>query len=438
MQITLDTVVRTVGSAVDHPGGPHAHAVDTVVCALARNDADLAITYSHRILDAGGSAEAAAFAADAIELATLRRDDTVPETSPLDTFLAFVPAAATAPDGSLAGSAITAPKVIPRGNTRIGSWHLATRQAIQATIAVAVATGIGFFLSAEHYTWAALTAFIIFLGTSTRGDVAVKALHRGIGTVAGTILAVPIVLVAGTNPAVVIGVTLLCCAIGYYTMSISYVYLMLCISVAVSELYNILGQFDSTLTTIRIAETVLGASVAVLVAALVVPLSTTDSATHARQQLFRAVHHLLSATADHLRDEQHPEGHHEVLRHARVVDECTRQLTTVAAPLRMLRIGRTASGGHAAFHRYDEYSVHTRGVVASLREQPTDLDDRTYRYCREVALLAQAVAEQADDAPEPAHRVVPIATWPGPYRLHESLGALAERLNTEMKTKKVG
>jgi uncharacterized membrane protein YccC len=397
MHASIDTVVHTVSGAADRPEDPHTHTVRVIVTALAGNDADLAITRSAHLLDDRESTELAAFAADAIELATLRAE--VPasdERLPAE----FVPAVSMAPAGILAGSASIAPLVRPGGGPRTARWHLATRQAIQATLAVAIATVAGYLLSAEHYTWAALTAFIIYLGTSTRGDVAVKALYRAIGTLAGMVIAVPIVLASGTNPAMIIGVTLLCCAVGHYLMSVSYVYTMLCITVAVSEMYNSMGQFDSALTETRIAEIVIGAIIAVLVAALVAPISTTDAVTHARRQLFRSIHDLLNTTADHLHD-QRPVDHHELSRKGRVVDELARQLTAVAAPLRVLRIGRAASDLRATLRRYEEYGLHTRRIVTSLPELPAAHAERAHQHCRDVARLAQAVAEHTENTPEP-------------------------------------
>lgn len=399
MHTAVDTVVRTACDAADRLDDLRARAVHGIVSALARHDSDLAITRSNQLLDGRESVDLALFATDAIALATLRRDD---PTSDEHLLVEFVPAASMAPDGSLGGSASIAPMVRPRGGPRTASWHLATRQAVQASLAVAIAAAAGLLLSVEHYTWAALTAFIIFLGTSTRGDITAKAIYRAIGTLTGMVLAIPIVLATGAHPIVVIGIALLCCAVGYYLMSVSYVYLMLCTSLAVSEMYNIMGQFNSAFAAIRIAEVLVGSIVAVLVATLVVPISTTDAITHARQQLFRSIRELLNTAAGHIH-EQRPVDHHEMLRMGKLVEEHTRQLSVVAAPLRVFRRGRSATDIRVALRKYDEYCIHTRRVVSSLPEHG-----------------AGGLGECADLR----------------CRLHESLEELSEKLNIEMKPKK--
>ncbi|RYZ66994.1 MAG: hypothetical protein EOP05_18350, partial [Proteobacteria bacterium] len=68
----------------------------------------------------------------------------------------------------------------------IGGLHFHTRQAIQATLATAIATMIGTWVSHDRWYWASLSAYVVFAG-ATRGENLRRAGHRLLGTVLGVI-----------------------------------------------------------------------------------------------------------------------------------------------------------------------------------------------------------------------------------------------------------
>jgi hypothetical protein len=75
---------------------------------------------------------------------------------------------------------------------------LSTRQAIQVGIAASVAILVGALVSPARWYWAVLTAFLVFAGTSSRGDVLSRGWQRIVGTIGGVLAGMGLaVLVSG-------------------------------------------------------------------------------------------------------------------------------------------------------------------------------------------------------------------------------------------------
>jgi hypothetical protein len=74
-----------------------------------------------------------------------------------------------------------------------------TRQVIQVTIAGALAIVVGELLSPSHWYWALIATFVIYLGTSTRGQTLTKGWQLVVGTVIGVGVATLIASLVGGN-----------------------------------------------------------------------------------------------------------------------------------------------------------------------------------------------------------------------------------------------
>ncbi|WP_167854136.1 FUSC family protein [Brevibacterium aurantiacum] len=235
------------------------------------------------------------------------------------------------PGGALPGSAGAAGKIRPRGRWLAHRISLPTRQAVQATVAMAIAAPLSYLVSPDRYAWALIAVFIIYLGPSTRGELAVKAVHRVIGTIAGLIAAVPLSLLTADQPLRVVLVALIACFIGHYLASVSYSYLMFCITIVVMQLYNVLGEFTPLLLGQRIAETLLGAVIAVVVSAVVMPIRTRDTAAYLTRGFYDALAELLSDLADRVK---RTSGHDAAKLHGpvRVIDDLARRRRIAGAP----------------------------------------------------------------------------------------------------------
>ena len=65
-----------------------------------------------------------------------------------------------------------------------------TKAAIQVAVATSAATILGELISPDRWYWAVLTAFLVFTGVSTRGEILTRAGHRIVGTIAGVLAGV--------------------------------------------------------------------------------------------------------------------------------------------------------------------------------------------------------------------------------------------------------
>ena len=77
-----------------------------------------------------------------------------------------------------------------------------TKAAIQVAVATSAATILGELISPDRWYWAVLTAFLVFTGVSTRGEILTRAGHRIVGTIAGVVAGVLLAALVGHNPPV--------------------------------------------------------------------------------------------------------------------------------------------------------------------------------------------------------------------------------------------
>lgn len=155
-----------------------------------------------------------------------------------------------------------------------GSGTAFVRLAIQVTLASAIAMAAGLALSPERWFWAVMTAFIVFTNTQSRGETLVRGLARTGGTALGVVLGILLAtLVAGALvPTVVLAAALL--FVGFLVMAKSYSAFTLCLTIAISLIYGLLGEFTPQLMELRLEETLVGAAAGVLVSFSILPTRT--------------------------------------------------------------------------------------------------------------------------------------------------------------------
>lgn len=205
--------------------------------------------------------------------------DRAPHPSPVALFGAWLPGATL-----ISRAASTEPG--PHAGRRL-SPH--TRAAIQMAVAGALAIVAGSAVSGYRYYWAALAAFFILVGTNNTGEQVRKAVYRVVGTLAGVILAVPIVGVAGSRPWPVLAVVLVSLFAGLYLIRVNYTLMLAGITVAIAELYVEFHEFTDQLLALRLVETMVGAAAAVLAVVVVLPLRPRHVAQVAADRYARAV-----------------------------------------------------------------------------------------------------------------------------------------------------
>jgi Fusaric acid resistance protein-like len=167
------------------------------------------------------------------------------------------------------------------------------RTAIQVGVAVGAAIALGDLLSGQRFYWAAIGAFVVFQGTSNTEEQIGKALSRVVGTLVGIVVGSLLVDLIGPHAAWMIVVILASVLLGLYLQRADYAFLVIGITVLVSQLYAELGDFSNLLLVQRLEETAIGAVVAAAVVVAVLPLHASRVARVALRGYLAAMASLL-------------------------------------------------------------------------------------------------------------------------------------------------
>ena len=196
-----------------------------------------------------------------------------------------ITAAATAQASSTAG---------PGRHVRRAAVAPYVRTAIQLGVAIGAATALGDLLSGQRFYWAVIGAFIVFQGTSNTEEQVGKALSRITGTLAGIVVGSALVDLIGSHAAGwMIAVILASVLLGLYLQRADYAFLVIAITVTVSQLYAEIGDFSNALLVLRLEETAIGAAVAAAVVLVVLPLHASRVARVALRDYLAAMASLL-------------------------------------------------------------------------------------------------------------------------------------------------
>jgi uncharacterized membrane protein YgaE (UPF0421/DUF939 family) len=244
--------------------------------------------------------------------------------------------------GWLPGSAQVSTTASLEPGTRLSErirLPLYVRTAIQMAIAVGAATALGDVLSSRRFYWAVLAAVIAFMNANTTGEQVRKAFFRVAGTVVGIGVGSLLVTVVGHHTYWSVAVILASLFFGFYLMRINYTFMVIGITVMVSQLYVQFDEFSNSLLLLRLEETALGAAVTIVVVMLVFPLRTRRVLRIAVRDLVQTVGRLAAHASDHLLGVDH-DTEATLRSDARSVDAAYHALTATAEPLR-----RNLSGG---------------------------------------------------------------------------------------------
>lgn len=200
------------------------------------------------------------------------------------------------------------------------------KAALQITIASGIAMFFGLMLSRDRWFWAVLTAFLVFTNTKSRGDTALRALQRSIGTLLG--IAAGLVISAalqGNMP-----LSILAAAIGifcaFYALQASYAVMTFFVSIVLCVIYGLIGTLTLDLLRLRIEETLIGSIAGTAVAFTVFPAKTRESLDAALKAWYAKLEELLKAARRHA-----PEN--ELVELSRQIDAAYRDLALAARPL---------------------------------------------------------------------------------------------------------
>jgi uncharacterized membrane protein YgaE (UPF0421/DUF939 family) len=271
--------------------------------------------------------------------------------------------------GWLPGSA----QVSAAASMERGGRHLAdrvtlapyTRTAIQMGVAVAVAITLGDLRSGRRFYWAVIAAFITFMGANNSGEQARKAILRVVGTVVGIVIGSLLAHAVGHHSYWSITVILVSIFFAFYLMRINYAFMVIGITVMVSQLYVQLGEFSNSLLLLRLEETTIGAAVAIAVVMLVLPLRTRQVLGVAMRAHVQALSKLLDhATGELLGDE--PAGESTLRADARALDATYQALVATIQPLRRNLFGHVDDLVGSAVQLASASRHYARNLVADV------------------------------------------------------------------------
>ena len=174
-------------------------------------------------------------------------------------------------------------------------WTPTSRLAIQAMTATSIASVVGEAISATRWYWAVLTAFVVFLSTTTRSGILTRAYRRLMGTVLGLLAGVVLTYLAHGVDGVLLAICLVSIMGMIYFTPLNYAYAAFFITTTLVALYDVLGVLHGHLLEVRLEETVAGCVCGVLCAYLL--LSTTS-----RPELVATVDAYVDAVDALLRD----------------------------------------------------------------------------------------------------------------------------------------
>lgn len=174
--------------------------------------------------------------------------------------------------------------------------------AVRATTAALLAMLVGHSLSPDHWFWAVITTFVVFLGTRSRADTVYRGAQRIAGTLAGALVSLLLATALHHEPLLLVAAMVLCVfGWAYYVLS-AYAPGVFFITVLVGLVYGELGFAVRPLIELRIEEVMVGCLVSFAVAILLMPLAATR---HVEARLavvlgaLREVVRLTGAAADH-------------------------------------------------------------------------------------------------------------------------------------------
>lgn len=159
-------------------------------------------------------------------------------------------------------------------NPPTGLQRPSTRAAFQVAVGSVLAMVGGEFLSGQRWYWAVLTCWVVFLNTSSTGEILVKGYRRFIGTVCGVACGVLLAGLVGNHTWTAFGLVLLCIFGMFFTAPLSYALMSFFVTSMLGVLYTLLHTYSLSVLVLRIEETALGAACGFIAALLVLPVRT--------------------------------------------------------------------------------------------------------------------------------------------------------------------
>ena len=388
VELAAGALVTAVDGLVDGPVDAAARPAVAQVTAALDHDVEEAAQASREIADQLDGAGSPAVGMAVRRLAAAAADlGTTTLTMQHDTDLPAVPEpAAEDPDEE------------PDDPEEPRGLQPTTRTAIQVAVAGTVAILLGGLVAPGQWFWAVITAFVVFVGANSRGELLVRAWSRTLGTLGGVIAGVLVASLVTGHVALQGGVVLVCVFLAFYLLPISYGLMTFFVTTMLGVLYGLLGRFSVAFLEVRLLETVIGAIAGAVAALLVLPTRTRGVVAEQAAAFLTPVAGLLRGAADDLRAGADVRP---LAAEARDVDTQMHALLVSARPLGSYRFG----DARARYERWrllvGSCAAATRGFArviapAACTSDP-DTRERLAELAATVADLTDAVAARDPD-----------------------------------------
>ncbi|MFD9002484.1 FUSC family protein [Streptomyces sp. NPDC059582] len=287
-----------------------------------------------------------------------------------------------------------------------------TRAAVQVAVGSALAIVGGEFLSDQRWYWAVLTCWIVFLNTTSTGEIVVKGSRRLVGTVLGVVAGIGLAALVGHHTWPAFALVLVCVFAMFYTAPLSYTLMSFFVTAALGVLYTLLHTYSMSVLVLRVEETALGAACGVIAAAVVLPVGT-DRRT---DELLVTVLDRLGEMTDAAVGQLSGGAADDLLDKSRDLDQALADLRAAALPLTHpitpLRTRRNTAQYVVAL--LETCAYHTRTLAAAAELLPTHpsiaADPRLRRAGRRVVHNIATIAAHVAD--EDATTEVEVETGP--------------------------
>ncbi|MER5479155.1 FUSC family protein [Streptomyces sp. NPDC002734] len=216
-----------------------------------------------------------------------------------------------------------------RDEERTGLDRPTTRTAVQVTVGSVLAIAGGELLSQERWYWAVLACWIVFVNTSSTGEILVKAYRRLLGTMLGVVAGIVLAGLVGQRVPLAFALVLVLVFLTHYLARLSYTLMSFFVTAMLGLLYTLLNTYSLDVLVLRLGETALGAACGLAAAVLVLPVRT---AHRTDELLVTVLERLADVTGSAVRQlSGGPSA--DLLDQARELDEALGDLRSSTQPL---------------------------------------------------------------------------------------------------------
>ncbi|RYZ54099.1 MAG: hypothetical protein EOP07_16610 [Proteobacteria bacterium] len=260
--------------------------------------------------------------------------------------------------------------------------HISTRQAIQATLATTIASLLGTSLSPQRWYWASITAFMVFIG-ATRGETMMRAVLRILGTILGLILGFTLAYAFSGQTRLEWTLIVGCVFFGIFGARLTFGFWTAGLfSSMFALLYDILGLLNKDIIYLRLEETLIGAFIGVIVAAIVLPTSTHGVVRSALATYLRTLAGIIESLPS---ESPNPFARRALIRRLRSMDKELMDVRLAAAPI----VGRASLMPHGGLPS----ALHDATMLAHyIRHLGINVDPRSELEEEEFAIACQELA----------------------------------------------